>query len=265
VSRIDTWAEEVIKEEPLPVPSPVIERSAAPTPCPVDPTTKLVESFIQAHGRLPNVMNDIYQPKNPGYRGPRPDSRTSSKIAKSSRRLFAKSGSVFMVYAHADRKSSIILEAQPGDQIKYIKHVSGVTHTGLNLRTHLQGQFQESILEPPAQQESHSSYTGMGRGRTLTVSTVSNSLDKVEATNAAEWERESDVSRPTTASVARPRLGFGIAGSRFASIPSPEPKTAQLSSAFTQAEIRKIIREEVSAPDDLVNLLLTSCAAGPVS
>lgn len=170
-----------------------------------------------------------------------------------------------MVYSHADRKSSIVLEAQPGDQIKYIKHVSGVTHTGLNLRTHLQGQFQESILEPPEQQESHSSYTGMGRGRIMTVSSVSHSLDKVEAMNAAEWDRESDVSRPITASVARPRLAFGLAGSRFGSMASPEPKVKQASPAVTQAEIRKIIREEASFPNDLLNSLLTFYIAGSVS
>ena len=256
-ARISSWADDVSEVEPIP--ELPIDRSAS-VPVPVTGPTQppglgVVEQFIRTHGRKP-VPNDIYQPNNPGWKGPNRTTETNSNSSRSrtASKPKAKSpsyfqgtpGAVYLARGAFQKTAGMHLEILPGDQIQYIKHVSGITHRGANLRTKLQGHFPHTVFEPSndvylQQQQVMYNMHGLGRGRA--DSSVSNVLDKVEAMNAAEWDRESVSSRPTTAG-APPTAGVmgGLAGSRFAALADSD---SSRSPSFTQADIRQIIREEV--------------------
>lgn len=263
-SRIHSWASEVNADDPVPVVTIPLGPSNPHANNAVDNIPKVIEKFIQVHGRIPRSTNDVYQPRNPTYKGPkRPDSRASIRTTKSvappkgPRKLHATSGTVFIAHASSPKKSNITIEVKAGDSIKYLKHVSGIMHTGLNLRTQQQGQFPETVLEPVHSQTSliqqQRSVIQSVHGRERVASTISNGLDRVEAMNAAEWDRESISSRPTTATTATLapvpiRSNAGLAGSRFAALAEMHVNTQASESSrqnVTQAEIRRIIREEV--------------------
>lgn len=265
-SRIYTWADEVDKIGPVAVPEISPSRSpSTPVPVVVEQIPKLVEQFVQIHGRPPRSANDLYQPNNPQHNA-RAASRSSSgkdhrvSTPKTQRKFFATAGSVFRAYSAAPKRSNMGMDVAVGDQITYLKHVSGITHTGINLRTKDQGQFPESVLEPTQemileqQRAPVRGHQAQGRGRGTSISTVSNALDKVEALNAAEWDRESVSSaRPTTAGGPPARTFGGLAGSRFATLTDSDVRSldSTQSPSFTQADIRQIIREEVRADQSL--------------
>lgn len=254
-ARITSWADEVNEVEPVPEISPSRSPSVpAPVVAP-GPSPAVVEQFVKSHGRQP-VLNDIYQPNNPEWKG-RPasalaDTRSSSSKTRAQQKSRGKPnfhgavGAVYLARSAFQKTNSMTLEVLPGDQIQYIKHVSGITHRGANLRTKLQGHFPETVFEPSPDDIAEQQRTAMyGRGRGRTNSFASNALDKVEAMNAAEWDRESVSSRPTTAGGPPPSAGRGLgglAGSRFANLAESE---SSRSPSFTQADIRQIIREEV--------------------
>lgn len=279
-SRITSWADEVNAEDTtrVPVYEPVIQEPLnSRFTNGTDNVPQVVEKFIQVHGKQPKSSNDVHQPRNSELKSPkRPDSRASVRTAtrpvvpSKIRTVHAASGTIFLAHADSPKRSNIAIEVKAGDSIKYIKHVSGIMHTGMNLRTKLQGQFPETVLEPVQsratliQQQRSAIQTLYGRdgGNTFT-SALTHGLDRVESTNAAEWEKESETSRPTTSSTQAVapvpmRTHGGLAGSRFATLAEMESQDgeSERGGSLTQAEIRRIIREEVSTSSLLYELIL---------
>lgn len=227
---------------------------------------------MRTHGRQP-TPNDIYQPNNPGWKGPNrtTDNQSSSSRnrgtgkgkAKNQSQFRGTPGAVYLAHGFFQKTADVHLEILPGDQIQYIKHVSGIQHRGANLRTKLQGHFPHTVFEPNSddyyQQQMRASYN-----RDRSNSVVSNVLDKVEAMNAAEWDQESVSSRPTTSggpapAMTSPRGGMGgLSGSRFAALADSD---SSRSPSFTQADIRQIIREEVCTGEVECKVVLTHLTA----
>lgn len=277
-NRINSWADEVMDTAPVSVyeslvQEPLKSRFANGT----DNFPQVIEKFIQVHGKQPRSTNDVFQPRNPEFKGPkRPDSRASVRTAtrpvvpSKTRALHATNGSIFLAHANSPKRSNIAIEVKAGDSIRYIKYVSGIMHTGLNLRTNQQGQFPETVLEPIQsqvsllqQQRAAAQNAFRDRGNTFT-SALSHGLDRVESTNAAEWEKESEASRPTTSTTEAVapmplRTNAGLAGPRFAALAETESQDggSERAGSLTQAEIRKIIREEVNTGLLLYRALLT--------
>jgi hypothetical protein len=254
---------------------------------------EVVKAFVKTHGRKPKSINDLYQPNNPEFKplGQRPVSRASnatSKTAKSTSKAIitrpstaaaTKStnvpdprlmpGKIFIAQRAFEKKSNINIEVRPGDNIKILKHVSGITHVGLNLNTQQSGQFPESIFTLPpgtagvaAKQDAlieqqralaaakQSSQVAL-RSRVQSVSTV-NGLDKVEGMNAAEWDDMSVVSKarasaPTPAPVKKP-LG-GLSASRYAVLADDEDTSTKKGlenlSGVSREEVSRLVDEKV--------------------
>jgi hypothetical protein len=188
-TRIQSWASQVKTQEPsLPeIASPQPNKATPQTKITslTDPNAKAaVEAFTKIYGRKPKSIGDIYQPKNPQFISPekRPLSRASNATSKTARSVSVskaiiprpstattttttsaaatttkspkpdprlKPGKVFIAQRAAEKKSNICIEVRPGDNIKIVKHVSGIMHLGLNLNTHQTGQFPESIFTLP--------------------------------------------------------------------------------------------------------------------
>jgi len=307
-TRIQSWASQVKTQEPS------VPEIASPKPTKgglsgAPPEAQIVvEKFVQTHGRKPKSINDLYQPNNPQFRplDKRPLSRasnTTSKTAKSTKAIITrpstattatttkasnlpdprlKPGKIFIAQRAFEKKSNINIEVRPGDNIKIIKHVSGITHLGQNLNTNQTGQFPESIFtlaagatSVTAKQDSlieHQRALAAAkqtqvalRQRVQSVSTVSG-LDRVEGMNAAEWEDVSVVSRarvtPTPAPVKK-SLGGGLSASRYAVLADeeepPAKKGQEVLSGMSKEEVSRLVDEKVdihfpsSHPSDNTN------------
>jgi hypothetical protein len=227
-THIHSWAEEVNAQEVevhSPVPRKGSERSDIPPQAKV-----LVNEFTKVHGKKPSNIHDLIQPNNPQFRplDKRPGSRasnTSPKTTKSAGKLAAPkpviptgprkpklnvpsgksllhvaSGTVLVAQSSVKKESSNQIEVIAGDKIKVLKHVSGITHVGHNLRTQQTGHFSETIFRKVAVQNNQMDDL-LGKQRVIATqqaqaysrapSVVSNGLNIIERTNAAEWESSS--------------------------------------------------------------------------
>jgi hypothetical protein len=288
-TRIQSWASQVN------TPEPNVPEIISPKPSkgglsgPPAEAKVVLEAFVKTHGRKPKSINDVYQPNNPQFRplDQRPASRasnTTSKTAKSiSKAIIArpspvtatkaanvpdprlKPGKIFIAQRAFEKKSTINIEVRPGDNIKILKHVSGITHVGLNLNTQQTGQFPELIFTLPvgvtakhdalieqqralAAAKQNSQVTL--RNRVQSVSTVTG-LDRVEGMNAAEWDDMSVVSKtkasaPTPAPVKKP-LG-GLSASRYAVLADEDTsvkKPQENLSGMSKEEVSRLVDEKV--------------------
>lgn len=257
--RIQSWASEVDANEPIDVVSPT-PRTVLP------PVTKaaLVEKFVQVHGRPPKNLNDLAQPNNPNFRPldqrsvSRASNRTSIKsTGKASPKkgpgnpqLNVSPGTILVAQSSCIANTKMQIAVQAGDNIRVIKHVSGVMHIGENMRTKIKGQFNEAIFRRNAGQAAATALIEQQRviarrgTRAPSASTgmVSDGLDRVEGMNAAEWEEESVVSRPRT-TIAKPKIG-GLATSRYAVLDEVSDQQKQIEK-LARAEVGKMVNEKV--------------------
>ena len=267
---IHSWASEVDTQQPTPAP-PKIE---SPTPNKTSvPHDVLAQEFIKLHGRKPKTTNDFYQPNNPNYKGPkRPQSQTSNNTSKSQKSvvkpvsktantLLAKStfipGQILVAQSSTPGKG-IQMEVRTGDNIKVLKHVSGIMHTGENLRTKVTGQFSEAIVLPVTweptldllvQQQRMIAARKASRS-VSSISGISNILDRVEGINAAEWDSESLMSRSTRAgpsAIVSPRAG--LAASRYSTLADMDIKSQTSEQEFihglSKEEVGKLFDQKV--------------------
>jgi hypothetical protein len=292
-NQIQTWASNVHTQDNSTTPVPNIQ-SPAPTkgwtstPPPV--AKPLVEAFKTVHGRNPKSINDLVQPNNPNFKPltARPFSRVSHKSTKSSgtpsapttpirgpvnRTLDVKPGTILIAQRDYTRKSQIQLDINRGDQITYVKPVSGVMHVGENMRTKQRAQFSEDIIKKgdtpeiliqhqraaAAKPSGNPGVIGDRRnGKAADVNTVSNGLERIEGTNAAEWDDVASVTTVNTtnsiivrartiapavqASIAKPAAGLG--SSRFAA----EDETSGEANPFqgvSKEELGELIDQKV--------------------
>ncbi|KAF4634316.1 hypothetical protein G7Y89_g3790 [Cudoniella acicularis] len=270
--RIHSWASEVNSSVSKVQSRP--QNSSWNSPVPDDPRRILVEEFIKSHGCVPKSVNDIYQPKNPGFTpGPKPPKRPVSRASNTkslkkaipsatvnSGKLFTPelnvtSGTILIAQSDARGGHPPRIEVAAGDQVKVLKHVSGDLHYGVNLRTNAAGQFEDSIFRKPssdaAQLIQHQQNLAAQRARAPSVSTTySTGLDRVERINAAEWDDVPMVSRPRRAQPAPTRpVGGGLATSRFAVL-SDEGERESVSEkqefvhGVTREQVDKLVEEK---------------------
>jgi hypothetical protein len=144
----------------------------------------VLEAFTKIYGRKPKSIGDIYQPKKREFVSPekRPISRASNATSKTARSISVskaivarpstasktaittttatttkglkpdlrlKPDKTFIAQSAFEKASKFCIDVRPGDNIKIIKHDSGITHYGLNQNTRQTGQFLESIFTPP--------------------------------------------------------------------------------------------------------------------
>jgi hypothetical protein len=226
-THIHSWAEEVNSQEAevhSPVPRKGSEKSDIPPQAKV-----LVNEFTKVHGKKPSNIYDLIQPNNPQFRplDKRPGSRASNttpKTAKSAGKLAAPkpiaptgpqksklnvpsgksqlnvaSGTVLVAQSSVKKESANQIEVIAGDKIKVFKYVSGITHVGHNLRTQQIGHFPETVFEEVAAQKQMNDLleqqrtiaTQKAQAHSRAPSVVSNGLNSIERTNAAEWESSS--------------------------------------------------------------------------
>lgn len=308
-TQIQTWASDVhAQDTSLSTPAPEIA-SPAPTKgwtSMVPPEAKpLLEIFKKTHGRNPKSINDLVQPNTPEFRPltARPFSRLSHKSTKSTGKstasvpvpaqifgpgnpkLKVSPGTVLIAQRSSPKLSKIQIEVKSGDQIKVLKHVSGITHTGENLRTGEKGQFNEVIFkknpetaDPLIQQQRAAAARAanttstpnvgvigdgrLGRGISITGSTASNGLERIEGFNAAEWDDVGSTSNvkamtmvmrsKTSAPPAKPVGGLGA--SRFAALAVDEEESvnsgseAQEFQGMSKEEVGQLFDEKVRVP-----------------
>ena len=276
-TRIQSWASEVNSSKPE-IASPAPTQSWSKPPAPPEANSVLAEKFVKAHGRNPNDLNDTVQPNNPQFRPivNQPSSRvsnTTSKTAKSAGKTVPGSnslvkhngnpalnvapGTILIAQNSAPKASHIHMDVLVNDKIKVLKHVSGITHVGENLRTKERGQFTEIIFKPSSagavtrnaleQQRILGAQRGHSKGASSST-VVSNGLDKVEGMNAREWDDVSDISRSRTTAPINKAFG-GLGASRFAvlsdntkSFSSGEKEVVQ---GVTKEEMSRLFDEKV--------------------
>jgi len=298
-TRIASWAEEVNAKETstgVVATIPTTSKKSPAKGAPVSP--KVVEQFIQAHGREPKSINDVYQPKNPQFRPKRPESRMSNATTKTDAKPIAAlpqtgpvlpilnkpSGTILVAQSSAAKTSQIRIDVRSGDKIRVFKHVSGSIFTGENLRTNLKGQFPESIFKRAPgvktdnalieQQrmlatQSQQNQDAWGHTRVPSVpSVISNGLDRVEGMNAAEWDDVPIISRPrTTAPVPAPARApaGGLATSRFAVLADLESKSETSTGGSEQQDIMQgMSRDEIGRlVDEKVHFFLSQVPLFP--
>jgi hypothetical protein len=302
-TRIQSWASQVKTQEPsVPQSVPPNPSKDTPQPKITslnDPNAKAaVEAFTKIYGRKPRSIGDIYQPKNPEFVSPekRPISRTSNATSKTARSISVSKaivarpstastttittttatttkgpkpdprlqpGKTFIAQSAFEKSSKICIDVRPGDNIKIIKHVSGIMHYGLNQNTHQTGQFPESIFTlPPGVKNKQEALLEQQRALAATkrsnqvalrnsapsVST-SNGLDRFEGMNAAEWEDVSVVSRRAaqTPAPAKKPVG-GLSASRYAVLADEDEPRAkreeETSSGISKEEVARLFDEK---------------------
>jgi hypothetical protein len=110
-------------------------------------------------------------------------------------------------------------------------------HIGINLRTNAQGQFATTILEKAL------GPMIIEQRRLVKQAALVEGLDKVEGTNAEEWDDVPVTSRPRTIAPAPMRPAGGLSGSKFAVLANLDSK----SQADTErSESQGISRDEMS-------------------
>jgi hypothetical protein len=170
----------------------------------------------------PGTLSDFCEANNSGLLSKRPDSRTTNPIPRTTKSPAASSsaqiansggnetalqlevdpGTVLIAQSSFTKKAKVQIEVRPGDKIRVIKHVSGITHLGENFRTKQCGQFPKSVFQKSPR--APNKYTSVEKQRTITEpkaagpwrntrlssSSTGNDLDKVEGMNAAEWDKD---------------------------------------------------------------------------
>jgi hypothetical protein len=227
-THIHSWAEDVNAQQGE-VHSPVPRKGSEKPDIP--PQAKvLVNEFTKVHGKKPSNIHDLIQPNNPQFRplDKRPGSRASNAIHKTTQpigklaapkpivptgprksklnvpsgksQLNVTSGTVLVAQSGAKKESANQIEVIAGDKIKVFKLVSGITHVGHNLRTQQTGHFPETVFKKVAAQnnrmddlleQKRAIATRQAQAHSRAPSVVSNGLNSIERTNAAEWESSS--------------------------------------------------------------------------
>jgi hypothetical protein len=231
-----------------------------------DPKTQLVNDFIKTHGRLPKSINDVYQPNNTGFKPltSRPASRATSirpiktSVSKSiasvvaalnpsstTPHLAVAGGTILIAQSPAEAApGQLRIEIREGDQIKVLKHVSGVLHYGQNMRTMKLGQFNEAIFRRPSEAQLAAS-----NSRMRPVKRPSNGVERFERVNASEWDEVPATNRPKTIAPAPVRpAGNGLASSKYA-VPADTDVKSEDSEGFlhgmTRQDVDKLVDERV--------------------
>jgi hypothetical protein len=306
-TRIQSWASQVKIQKPtvseINSPKPSKDSAQPKITSLNDPNAKAaIEAFTRINGRKPKSIADIYQPKNPGFISPekRSISRASNATSKTARSISVskavaarpstatttttttetvtktpkpdprlKPGKTFIAQSAFEKTSIICIEVRPGDNIKIIKHVSGIMHYGLNQNTNKTGQFPESIFTLPAgstnkqealieQQRAMALAKQNSQLALMNRAPVSNPtrLDRFEGMNAQEWEDVNVVSRRPAQTPAPTTKSVGLSASRYAVLADedePPAKKEPESSPGTN-----ISKEEISRLVDEKACLLSS-------
>ncbi len=275
-NRIQSWASEVNVREAS---SPNSESGGNK---PTQPSAKLVDEFIKTHGRTPTNLNDVIQPNNAEFRplDKRPVSRAAITILKKpalapashfgsgNPQLKVAAGTILIAQSNQVRKSAIQIDVLPGDKIRVLKHVSGITHVGDNLRTGQKGHFTENVFKKDNQTLKNDALVEQQRMltqkiRTPSISSTVNGLDGVERRNAAEWDEVSATYRSKTTAPVKPKSLGGLANSRFAVLEDTQSVSAGSEQAdvlqgISRDEISKLVDLKVGSPSQISRTVLTS-------
>lgn len=253
--RIQSWADEVQDQE---------DANAAASPVPstasvvIRPSKVIVNEFIKTHGRVPSSTNEVVQPNNPQSvpLGNRPAFRAvstrphpkapASHFGALTPHPNVKAGTILIAQCKQDKKKgSILLDIDPGDSIRVVKHVSGITHLGTNLRSGQTAQFSEAIFKKAPGGKPVPAPFQHNR-RTPSISTALNGLDGIENSNAAEWDEVSVVSRSSRSrpfvAPAAPKPVGGSGASRFAVLADGAKSVSAVSD---QTEVIQMSREDI--------------------
>lgn len=266
-TRIQSWASEVDAQE-----SSLPKSESTRKKCAIPPA-KLVGEFVKTHGRAPKSLNDVVQPNNPKFRplDKRPISRAASITPKKpvlapvshygsgNPQLKVTAGTILVAQSSQVKKSTIQIDVLSGDQIRVLKHVSGITHVGHNLRTGQQGQFTENVFkkDPRALKSDtlveQQRMLAQQKMRTPSISSTVNGLDGVERRNAAEWDEVPIIHRPKTTSPVKPKPLGGLANSRFAVLEdtqsvSAESERTDVLQGMSREEVSKLVDLKVCSP-----------------
>jgi hypothetical protein len=227
-THIHSWAEEVNAQEAEKLLSPVPRKGSKRWVIPPPQAKVLVEEFTKTHGKKPKSIHDLIQPNNPEFRplDKRPASKASNappttksagklaapklsvptgprkskvNVPSGKSQLHVASGTVLVAESGAEKKASPQIDIIAGDRIKIFKRVSGTMHVGQNLRTQQIGHFPEKVFEKVSAQkqmdelleQQRTSTAPQAQAHSRAPSVMSNGLNSVERTNAAEWESES--------------------------------------------------------------------------
>ncbi|KAL3420245.1 hypothetical protein PVAG01_08744 [Phlyctema vagabunda] len=225
---------------PSPAPSSVrsIRKASVATKNP-DPLTKanlktvsqskpdmaeLAKEFKRRNGREPKSIGDFYQPLNASHwsaiymksLGQGSPGTVKSSIAPSQsishRGLPGKSirplldvpaDTILIAQKGFESPSALKISVRPGDNIRYIKHVSGIMHIGNNLRTNKMGQVSEDVFKDkdgqlrdalfyvkPAGKQGKKSRAS--RHMSVTSDDLRAGVDRMVEQNAAEWNDTTD-------------------------------------------------------------------------
>ncbi|CAL3967930.1 hypothetical protein PZA11_007000 [Diplocarpon coronariae] len=167
--------------------------------------------------------------------------------APGKRQLTLQVGSIHVAQGTQVRTSSIRLGVDPGDQIKILSYISGITYKGQNLRNNSIGHFAETVLKkhPEAAQEQKKRTDGNV-----------NPLDDFERSNAAEWDevpvtQKGSATTASTPGIAKPIGGLGA--SRFA-VPAEESESVasgsepiDCKSGMSREEVEKMVDQKILA------------------
>jgi hypothetical protein len=242
-SRIHNWA------------SGIDERADnAPT---ADPKTRLVNEFVKKNGRNDNEFAPLTTRPASKTTSIRPiKTSVSNSIASGvaalnpgsvTQRLNVASGTVLIAQSSAEaRPGQLRIEVNEGDQIKVLKHVSGVLHHGQNMRTGKSGQFNEAIFRrPPGAQIAAANARMHG-----ILNRPASRVERFERVNASEWD---DVpvttTRPKTVASGPLRpIGNGLASSRYAVLADTDTiseNSENHSQSMTREDVDRLVEEKV--------------------
>lgn len=151
-------------------------------------------------------------------------------------RLKVAPGTKLIALRSQTKLNQIQLEIQKGDTIQIIGYVSGITHTGLNMRTRLRGQLSEDVFQKSTGHALSSKLKG---------------LDGIEQNNAAAWDevpvtrRSKPPAEPEPKPKSLKELGElgGLNASRFARYPSTE-SGSEKAEFMSRKEISKIVDDK---------------------
>jgi hypothetical protein len=224
------------------------------------------KDFIRNNDKPKSVDNSC-QGNSAGSSAKRPGSRASNTATRTSHsssssgdgaalHLEVIPGTILVAQSSFTKKVKMHVGVRPGDRIKVIKKVSGITYHGENLTTKHSGQFPSSVFEKSKQAWKKNSLIEKQRAiaepntaasvkkSSLSSSGVGNDLDKVEGMNAAEWDKDDSSVATAPVSLSRQELASGKY-SVLADLESQSQSSEPGEEEFIRAMINKMLDEKV--------------------
>ncbi|TAQ89489.1 hypothetical protein B7494_g2167 [Chlorociboria aeruginascens] len=267
-TRIKSWASEVdveagkysepIQYRPARASQPIQPSSTNPeiaSPTPSSSSKKpnpeeLAKKFAIVYEDKLKTVNDFYQLNNPEVRPEPPKSligsmtttktnpATTSKSRHGSSKLKVPLGTVLVAQSGVSKKSSINIEVLPGDHIRLVNFVSGITHTGVNLRTNETGHIPDTIFKKAPSNKASDLTTQKSM---ISSMRMKPNMDSLERVNAAEWDDAFTDPKLTAVAV---RKSQGLGASRFSvANMDDDAKTSVSRQGITESMVRDEVKK----------------------